>query len=190
MPNNTKVKTFSRLNLLQNVDLGQPAIADVDRYITSTALIDGSVGARDYSLATAYPDVPRNVTMTITSSTISAGTFEVIGLAIDGTQIREKIILSSSVKSLTGTKIFKKITNIIVAVTGEDPADRIVVGMGSVIGLPTDIVNTDAVKLVIFAKAVEASPTLSAGRFKSGVDVSGSTYDGSKQLRVWYNMSE
>lgn len=171
-------------------DLGAPALADEDYYITSTAVIDGSVTGTDYTLAATNADVPRNITITVTSATISAGTVTVEGENIEGDTITEVLNLADALTS-EGTQIFVNITDVIVADTADvDPADRITVGFGDVIGLPSDITATTAVKRVYFNGALIAAPVLSAGVNESGVDVSAETYDGTKVLKVFYNVGE
>jgi len=168
-------------------DLGAPALAATDTIVANVAPTTGTQALT----VQAQPDTPRNITVTLTdaNSSITGGTCTVVGLDPQGRAVTE-VLNFASAKTLTGTKIFKSVTSATVAgITGTitgGSADMIKVGCGNVIGLANDIVNTSAVKHVQFANARIASPTLAAGKSTSGVDVSGSTYDGSKRLSVIY----
>lgn len=184
--------TAAKTDFVVSAFLGAPAVADTETYLADTTIINGTVAAADYALASAVPDMPRNITITVTDgdTSISAGTIVVTGEDLNGNTISETLDLSSAL-TLTGTKIFAEVTNIEVSgLVGNGGTDNIKVGTGDVIGLPSDIQATSAVRKVFFDGAIETSPTLSAGDNLSGVDVSASTYDATKLLYVMYNVGE
>lgn len=94
-------------------------------YLASTAVIDGKVSDGDYTLANDTADVPRGLTITVTSSTISAG--EVILTAIDKNGNTQTYTLDlSSVLILDITDELTSIVDLEVKdLAGVDPADRI-----------------------------------------------------------------
>ena len=109
--------------------------------LTSTTIANGSF------TPTGQPDFPRNITITVTTATISAGTVTVNGVGFNGALISEVLDLSAAT-SLTGTLNFISVTNIVVAgLTGADPADTFIVGVGTDIQLTVgnSILNTATV---------------------------------------------
>lgn len=103
-------------------------IAVDDQIINSVTIVDG-----DFPLD-GNVDFPRNITIAVTTSTITAGTVTVSGInAITGLPDEEVLDLSSAT-TLVGTIMFSSITSVVVAnLANEDPSDTFIVGMGSVI---------------------------------------------------------
>lgn len=178
-------------NITLPIYMGQPVVAASNRIVTSVNLTNVAL------TIAAQPDVPRNLTVTVTDTTpgITAGTLTVVGTNPAGDAITEAFSFASFVSGTAkvGTKIFASVTSATASgftALGGAGDETIVVGIGNVIGLPFDIAATTAVKHVYFNKTYVASPTLSNGANTSGVNVSASTYDGSKQLLAFVNPAE
>lgn len=171
-----------------SVVLGTPVVADVDRIVTAVQIADGA------QTIAAQPDVPRNITMTLTDANDSVtATIVATGTDPAGNTVTETMEPDGAGggKSLTGTKIFAWIDNVTVSNTaGSAAGDNLEVGVGNVIGLPTDIDAATAVKHTYLGGVRQASPTVAVGASMSGVDASGGTYDGSKLMHVIYNTGE
>jgi hypothetical protein len=164
-------------------NLGTPALADVDRIVVSAAWAAGALSIAQ------QPDVPRNVTATLTDADNSVtGTLTITGLDRNAVPVVEVMSPAGNGtgKTLTGTKIFASIVSCVISGTsGETGADLIVIGTGNLIGLPTNISNTNQVHSVVFNGAVVAAPTLAAGVSLSGVNVSTLVYNGVKRLEAY-----
>lgn len=171
---------------VEYVDLGAPVVADPDRLVAALdPIADGGLTVQ------AQPDVPRNVTALLTDANNSVSASLVIeGVGMDGYPVREEhdfVAGSASSKSFVGTKIFARVTSAVVSGTsGAASGDTIQVGVGNVIGLPKPINNANAVKYASLGAVPVASPTVATGAQTSGVDLSGSTYNGSKAMKVGY----
>ncbi len=123
---------FENLYSAVEVDLGSPVVDDPDRIVTTVSMQNGA-----YTIA-AQPDVARNITVSHTA----VSTVDTLGIiTITGTDLNGDVI-SEAITPLNGTiavgaKAFKTITSVIgsgwTAVAG---ADSIVVGVGSLVGLP------------------------------------------------------
>lgn len=166
--------------------LGAPVVADDDRIVTA---VDFANGARTIA---AQPDVPRNLTITMAdaNASVTGGTVTIIGEDVLGRVITDAWAIITNLGVKTTTNVYAKVTSVTVAgltgvVTGG--ADQVKVGVGTVVGLPLDITTVAAVKHVFFGGARIASPTIAVGVGTSGVDVSGSTYDGSKLFSVFHS---
>ncbi len=98
---------------------------------TITTVADGTFSP------TAQPDFPRNITIAVTTGTITAGTVTVNGVSPTGALIAEVLDLALAT-SLTGTKNFASVTNIVIAdLADEDPGDTFIVGVGTNIQVAT-----------------------------------------------------
>ena len=161
--------------------LGLPVLADVDRIVTT---IDWADGAQAIA---AQPDVPRNITATLTDADNSlTGLMTVLGKDYKGRVISETMqpLGDGNGKTLIGTKIFAEITSITMTDTaGAAPGDAIVVGVGNVIGVPFDLLNASAVAFC-WLDGVKLTPTVAIGESISGIDASAGTYDGAKWLHA------
>lgn len=117
-------------------DLSTPTeAADNDQIIASTNLLNNTT----YSTLTDQPDVPRNITITVTDTTpsIVAGTITVNGLDVNGTAITEVLNLAGPTLTFTGTKVFASVTTVVTAsvtVLGGAADETFIVGTGSVVG--------------------------------------------------------
>jgi len=162
------------------VALGAPVVADTDQVVESVQWGDGTL------TIAAQPDVPRNVTATLTDVDNSVSGL----LTVNGTDIAGRVISETMApdgagngKTLTGTKVFKTVTSVVISGTaGAGAGDNLVVGVGNVIGVPVDLANVAEVVSVRLGGVLVGSPTKATGVSTSGIDTSASTYNGSKVL--------
>jgi len=163
--------------------LGQPVIADVDRIVTT---VDWTVVALTIA---AQPDCPRNITATLTDADNSVtGLLTITGEDAQGRTVVETMAPNGAGggKTLVGTKIFAKVVSAVITLaTGATTDDEVVIGVGDVIGIPIDLSWTVSVTHTYLGGTRIASPTLTAGVSTSGVNVSASTYNGTKVLLVF-----
>ncbi len=169
--------------------LGSPVIAATNRYLVSCNLLT----SHSYTPA-AQPDVPRNITIAVTDTTpsITAGTITVSGYDVHGDAVSEVLDLSTGL-TLTGTLIFAVVSSIVtsaITILGGAGDELIVVGCGSVIGLPDDLILESAVTAVWLGGTALAAPVIAVGEQTSGVNASSGTYNGTKVLLVAYNPGE
>lgn len=173
-------------------DLGAPALASVNRFVTSVNMANGS-----YTVANASPadGQARNVTATVTQQggvNDTVGTITVTGTDVAGQALTETISLVQN-SIATGTKCFKTVTSVVQAGwTAGGTADTITVGFGNRIGLPAAVRAKPAVSVgtqipfcVLGSAIVVATVGYDADRDDISlnyVDASGGTYDGSKRL--------
>lgn len=164
--------------------LGDPIVATNNRIVSSVDFANGTL-----SIA-AQPDCPRNLTVTLTdaNSSVTAGTVTITGLSCSGETITEVCTAAQARTGFVGTRIFASVTSVVIAAAAGATAgtDVIVVGVGSVIGLPSPIVAAGAVKHVYLGGVRIASPTIATGQYNSGVNASSGTYNGSKGMIVYY----
>lgn len=161
--------------------LGTPILADVDRVVTAVDWGDGAL------TIAAQPDVPRNLTATLTdaNASITAGLLTIVGEDPVGRAVTETLTLPTL--TLTGTKIFAKVTSATISGTAgsvDAGSDQLVIGVGNVIGTPFDLTASTEVKHAYLGGTRQASPTIATGISTSGVNASAGTYDGSKLLHV------
>jgi len=121
-------------------EAGQPVVADVNRIVTSTAMI---VGAYTVANASAAGGVALNVTVTNTTNGAfdTPGTIDIVGTDIDDQVLLETIIPATN-STVQGTQAFKTV----VSVTGvgwvtDGTDDDLEVGFGELIGLPDYMVH-------------------------------------------------
>jgi len=169
----------------KNYSLGKPVVADVDRVVTSTNMKVGT-----YTVA-AQPDVPRNITVTVTAGDTAdtMGTITIVGTDSADAVISETITPEAG-ETVAGEKAFKSVTSVTgagwVIDAAEGTNDTITVGIGTVLGLPLALSDADHIVFgtldyVMAAHNPEADGTLSG----TTVDLSSGTYDGSKTARVF-----
>jgi hypothetical protein len=162
-----------------SVFMGAPVLADVDRIVTS---IDIAAGAQ---VIAAQPATPCNLTLTLTDADDSVtATIVIVGLDPMGRAVTEtaQITLGTG-KVWVGTKIFVSVTSITVsALSGEVGGDALTAGVGSVIGLPFDIDDADAVQAVYVDNTKVTPAAIATGESTSGINASGATYDGAKLM--------
>ena len=165
--------------------LGAPVVADPDRVVTSVAWGNGPL------TIAAQPDIPRNITANLVdaNNSMTGGVLAVTGLTPQGETVTELLDFEAAKTGYVGKLMFAYITEI--AITGTTGTvdtlnDLLTVGVGNVIGLPSPINVAEAVKHVFLGSARVASPVVARGPHSSGVDVSAATYDGTKELVVFY----
>jgi hypothetical protein len=71
---------------------------------------------------------------------------------------------------------------VISGTAGAGVGDNLVVGVGNVIGVPVDLADSAEVVACHLGGSLIGSPTVATGASTSGIDVSASTYNGSKVL--------
>lgn len=170
-------------------DLGTPALASNNRFVTSTNM---KVGAYTIANPSSADGLARNIAVAITGVTgnDTAGSIVITGTGADDRALTETLALTDGVGG-TGLKCFKTVTSIVgsgwVINTGND---TLVIGTGNKIQLPAAIRQrpaisaTSQIKLVMLGTSfVAVSAGFSATDLSQcWVDGSGGTYDGSKRL--------
>lgn len=179
--NDTQLARVNRvISGVSNVFLGQPIDADNDRIVVSVQIADG-----DQILA-AQPDVPRNITATLTDADNSVSAEVVIrGKDPHGRPVEETMSPDGAGggKTLTGTKIFAQVDQVEVSDTaGSAVGDNLVVGVGDLIGLPNDINDEQEVLAAYLGGAKVTPDAIATGESTSGIDVNSATMDGSKVM--------
>jgi hypothetical protein len=173
------------------LDLGAPALEVDNRYVVS---VDMKVGS--YTIANASPadGSSRNILVTITQTAAddTMGTLLVTGTDYLGAALTETI--TPVANTITqGVKCFKTVTSVVGAAwvvnTG---ADKIKVGFGALVQIPMYLSAAGKVLLTIFNTAIINAPTITvdtAVLAKNTINVSSSTYDGTKKLKLLVNMN-
>lgn len=167
---------------VNHVFLGTPIDADNDRIVASVQIADGD------QVIAAQPDVPRNVTATLTDADNSVTALVTIrGKDPQGRPVSETMEPDGAGggKTLTGTKIFAQVDQVEVSDTaGSAVGDNLIVGVGDVIGLPNDI-NDEEEVLHAYLGGVKVTPdAIATGESTSGIDVNSATYDGTKIMHA------
>jgi hypothetical protein len=164
-------------------------LADIDYFLDG-----GTMQAAAYTLAhTTMPDgLARNITATRTDA--AAGdtglALVLVGTDNDGVAITETLTLTNSTTTYAGTKAFKTLTSARTAswVIGGVTADTIEIGFGTCVGLKK-AAAADADILVVLCPATTALTVVGkADGTLSGTtaDASAATYDGAKDMTVYY----
>ncbi len=180
----------AHLKALICVALDNPALASANRFVVSVNMANGA-----YTIANASSSdgLARNVVATITGVTgnDTAGSILVTGTDIRDEVITETIAMTAGVGG-TGTKAFKTVTSIVqsgwVINTGND---TIVIGTGTVIGLPVKVAAAGDAVMTALGTAIVAATVVAGGALPtnaisdSTIDASAATYDGAKDLRVF-----
>ena len=175
---------FNRVSRL--VSFGAALLADVDKVVVS---VDMKVGA--YTIA-AQPDIPRNITVTVTATDTAdtMGTVVVVGTDIEGQPITETITPAAG-STVAGTKAFKTVTSVTgagwVVDAAEGTKDKITVGIGTALGLPFKIIDNGQVLLGVVGTALVAPVVAHSDRVVSEctVDLSAGTYNGTKAVMAF-----
>jgi hypothetical protein len=116
------------------------------------------------------------------------GTITVTGIDINGDAISE-VITPNAGATVQGAKAFKQVLSVVGAgwVIAEGN-DTIVVGFGEIVGLPHKIAAAADVLLVGFDTALVNAPTVVAGTTLAECTVLVPTGDGTKKLRLIYEI--
>ncbi|MFA4944456.1 MAG: hypothetical protein WC789_07120 [Lentisphaeria bacterium] len=162
--------------------MGAPLLEDAD--LISVAA-DWADGAR---VIAAQPDVPRNLTALLVdaNASILTGTLTITGVDAQGRPVVEVMTVAAGVGlAFTGTKIFARVdTAVITDTTGvvNAGADQLVIGVGSVIGLPVDIERAAEVMFAYLGGTLTTPDAVATGVSTSGVNLTSGTYDGTKLM--------
>lgn len=139
--------------------LGSPEAEDDNQVVVSE-----DIPAQSGTLTiAANPDVPRNLTFTATVG----GSLDVLFTAVGVDQFGEAVTETFNVVSaaeVTGSKVFKTVTSITATtVTDDTGVNTIIVGTGSVLGLPVQITQAADVPQAFLNNVLEGtSPTAEA----------------------------
>ena len=174
--------------------LGTPKVADVDWLVISTHLLVTNGTDKVYALAHGdsgdSPALARNVTVkrAADGNSDTGGTIKVTGTSVHGDVITEDILVGADGVVVAGIKAFATVT----LVEGVDWVidgnnDTVEVGFGGLIGLPTDVAATlrdgghTPDGLVGGVLTVPTIVTDADEPEKNTVDLSGGTFNGSKE---------
>jgi hypothetical protein len=166
-------------------NVGAPIAASANRIVASRAFENAT------ATIAAQPDVPRNVTITITdaNTSITAGVVTVTGITPQGRVVSEVFNVTGGLTQ-TGRTIFAHVNSVVISgVEGSagGTTDVIVVGVGNRIGLAAPIDTSKAVANVFLGGARVSSPVVYGGEKSTAIDASAATYNGTKELVVYYN---
>jgi len=164
-----------------------PAAIVANRYVASTNMINGA-----YTVANTAPGdgLAHNVTVAQTAAGAedTNGKVTITGKDVNGKVITEDIIPDAGV-TVQGNKAFKEITSIVGSGWAiNEGNDTIVVGFGEKVGFPELIAATADILLVGFDTALVNAPTLAVASTVDGCTVLVPTGDGTKKLRVIYQI--
>jgi hypothetical protein len=164
-----------------NAYLGRPIVATTNHI---SVLADWADGPR---VIANQPDVPRNLTALLVdaNASILTGVLSIAGVDAQGRAVIETMTVAAGVGlAFTGTKIFARVDSATISgTTGAVDAgvDQLIIGVGTLIGLPVDIERAAEV-LHAYLDVKVAVPVIQVGVSKSAVDVSAATYDGAKTM--------
>lgn len=179
----------AQVNLF-GIDVGAPALASNNRFVTTTNMI---VGAYTVANAASADGLPRNVTVTATAVTGSdtVGTITVTGTNAAGAVISEAIIPAQG-STVAGVKAFATVTGVVgagwVINTGND---TIVVGTGNLVGLPAATITgpnpidntSDVFAVLVAGLTIAPVVVINATNIENcTIDASSATYDGAKRV--------
>jgi hypothetical protein len=155
-----RVSGIPTKNYLSTFAPDAPAVADVDRFVTTT---DMKVGA--YTVANASPPdgLCRNVTISITA-VVGADTMGTI--LVTGTDYNSEVITETITPvvdtTVVGIKAFKTVTEVVGAgwvTSAPAEEDQITVGFGDVVGFSSKIKSGEVI-LAVWNQVVVALPTV------------------------------
>jgi len=178
-----KAETTSRV-----YNLDAPVIADVDRLVTSTNMVND-----EYTIDGDQPDISRNITVTVTAGDTAdtMGKITVVGTNYNDESISEEIIPVAD-STVAGSKAFKSVTTI----TGsgwtidgsEETNDTVTIGIGDKIGLPLALEDISEVMVAILGNTI-TTPNAAIGDpitlEETIIDLSSGTYNGTKEIVVF-----
>lgn len=191
---------FGDHTLAQVVDLKTPAVADVDYFVASRNAAEETVSGSDLANETLASTEPaRTVTVTVTEAGTAEDTVDeviIIGKDEAGRRVREVIDAATwddAVEFETDSAL-RTVTSVQVSgwTIGGGTADTYTVGFGDRLGLGVKLSAKSDVILGIVDRAVDAvtdaEVTVDSDDVnKNTVDLSGATYNGSKQARAILN---
>lgn len=138
-------------------------VASTNYIVTSATIANGSL-----TIAHATLNPARNITIAVTTSTITAGTVTVTGTNFITGKTDTEVLDLSAATSLTGTKVFSVISSVVVAgLADNDPADTIIVGAGATVQL--------TVGRTTFVSAIVGSGAGTIGKYQFIDNITGTT---------------
>lgn len=168
---------------------GVPAAIVANRYVTSVAM-----GNKAYTIVNSGlpgDSLAHNVSVTHTDvdARDTLGILTVTGIDLNGKVITETITPSGGAKAV-GNKAFKQVTSIVGSgwTQGGTGPDTIVIGFDEKVGLPELVKAAADVLLVGHGTALVNAPTVAFAATIDGCTVLVPTGDGSKVLRVIYQI--
>jgi hypothetical protein len=168
-----------------------PAAIVANRYFASAAMHNGAYTVANGGLP--GDGLAHNVTCLQTAVDVedTNGILTITGKDVNGKVITEDIIPDAGV-TVQGNKAFKEITSIVGSgwVQGGTGPDTIVIGFGEKVGLPELIAAAGDVLLVGFDTALVNAPTIAVSSTVDGCTVTVPTGDGTKKLRVIYQIHQ
>lgn len=133
-----------------------PSVSADDAILADTA---GDIVEVEVATGFTNPDVPRNLTLTISGTALSvkAGTLTVEGTDILGNAVTEDFtITEDTVEVLVGDVVFRSVTKM--TIPAQDAIDvNFRLGSGVKLGLPDHLSKGNTIILTMFNKVVEAT---------------------------------
>jgi len=168
---------------------GVPATIVANRYVTSVAM-----GNKAYTIANnGLPGdgLAHNVSVThsLVDTVDTLGVITITGIDLNGKGITETITPASGTK-VVGAKAFRQVTSIVGSgwAQGGTGPDTIVVGFDERVGLPELLRGVSDVLFVSHGTALVNAPTVAVASTIDGCTVLVPTGDGTKVLRVIYQI--
>jgi hypothetical protein len=178
---------------LAGESLGTPTLADNNYFLISTVMLATAYTLDETTLPVGDP--PRNVIITHTTDT----TTDTLGNAVvTGTDYNDEVITETLTvaadSTVVGTKAFKTITSVVTAswVQAGGVSDTIEVGFDTLLGLArklsaaSQVFMTTVAGVTVLPSAIAVDADVIS---ENTVDLSGATYDGSKEIRAIYSGS-
>lgn len=136
--------------------LGSPALGTTNAVLADTAMASGAT-----TLVTAgitQPDVPRNLTVTGNAAAV-AGNVVIVGTNFANEVITETIVAAATA-TIVGVKAFKTVTSITLPAWVSAGTERIRVGTGARLGLPTPISRNSVIAAFLNGVRETTAPTV------------------------------
>lgn len=186
---------FGGHTAVQAIDLGTPALADVDFYIESTTAAASVFSGSDLTnSALADSEPPRDVTLTVTEDTAEDTVTSIIVVGKDdkGRHLREVIDASTWDDAVVfeTDAVFRSVESVeLVGWVVGTSADSFTVGFGDKLGLGVKLASKSDVLFGLVDRAIDAvtdsEVTVDEDDVNlNTVDLSGATYNGSKEARA------
>jgi hypothetical protein len=136
--------------------IGSPALGATNAVLGDTAMASGAT-----TLVTAgitNPDVPRNLTVTGNAAAV-AGNVVIVGTNCGGEAITETIVAAGTA-TVVGVKAFKTVTSITLPAWVSAGTERIRLGTGARLGLPTPISRNSVIAAFLNGVRETTAPTI------------------------------
>lgn len=172
--------------LVRKFELGAPIAAAANTIVASA-----NCKTTAHTLAITTLDVPRNVSVTVTTagSADVAHDYVITGTDYNGNALTETITCING-STVAGTKAFKTVSSVVSAgwvinATSTSTADTVTVGVGALLGLPVSLASTTTTLLTTVGSTVGSYATTRGTLATSTVAASGGTYNGSNKVTVY-----